>query len=98
MEQNSETMNRTIKSIVNTPFKKFIFVFQVLSWILIVGSPLIGGLIGKTLNLSAGGKAGVILGVFIAGEVLFYVTLAFLGKELILVLKANWKKWFSKTK
>ncbi|MDA3890230.1 MAG: hypothetical protein PF517_01045 [Salinivirgaceae bacterium] len=89
---------KTIKSIVNTPLKKFIFVFQILSWFLIVGSPIIGGLIGKVLNLKAAAIAGVIFGVFIAGEILFYATLALLGKELILLIKYKSKTWFAKLK
>lgn len=94
----SEIPQRTIKSIVNTPFKKVVFVFQVLSWFLIVGSPVIGGVIGKMLNLKTAVTGGVIFGVFIAGEILFYITLAFLGKELILVIKEKSKSWFAKFK
>jgi hypothetical protein len=78
---------RTIKSLVNTPLKRVMFGIQILSYILILGSPAIGGLIGKMLELKTGATAGVILGIFIAGEVLFYGSLAFLGKELILLLK-----------
>lgn len=78
---------RTLKSLVNTPLKRVMFGIQILSYVLIVGSPAIGGLIGKMLELKTGATAGVILGVFIAGEVLFYSSLAFLGKELILLLK-----------
>ncbi|MDF1572918.1 MAG: hypothetical protein P1P82_15020 [Bacteroidales bacterium] len=78
---------RTIRSLVNTPFKRVMFGIQILSYVLIVGSPAIGGLIGKMLELKTGATAGVILGIFIAGEVLFYGSLAFLGKELLLLLK-----------
>jgi|GEM_PF-1201142 len=78
---------RTIKSLVNTPLKRVMFGIQILSYVLIVGSPAIGGLIGKMLELKTGATAGVILGIFIAGEILFYGSLAFLGKELILLLK-----------
>lgn len=69
------------------------FGVQVLSYILIPGSPLIGGFIGKHLGLTAGQTGGVILGVFILGEVLFYGSLAFLGKELLLILKDKFKRW-----
>jgi cation transport ATPase len=78
---------RTIKSLVNTPLKRVMFGIQILSYVLIVGSPAIGGLIGKMLELKTGATAGVIFGIFIAGEILFYGSLAFLGKELILLLK-----------
>ncbi len=78
---------RTLTSLVNTPFKRIMFGVQILSYILIVGSPLIGGLIGKALQLKTGQIAGTVLGVFIAGEVLFYGSLAFLGKELLLLLR-----------
>lgn len=78
---------RTLKNLVNTPLKRVMFGIQILSYVLIVGSPAIGGLVGKTLELKAGATAGVILGIFIAGEVLFYGSLAFLGKELLLLLK-----------
>lgn len=87
---------RTIKSLVNTPFKKVMFGVQILSYVLIVGSPLIGGAIGGALGLKAGKTAGVILGVFIAGEVLFYGSLIFLGKELVLLIRDKAKGWFKK--
>lgn len=87
---------RTIKSLVNTPFKKVMFGVQILSYVLIVGSPLIGGAIGRALGLKAGQIAGVILGVFIAGEVLFYGSLIFLGKELVLLIRDKARGWFKK--
>ena len=87
---------RTIKDLANTPFKKAMLGVQVLSYVLIVGSPLIGGVIGRSLGLKAAQTGGVILGVFIAGEVFFYGSLAFLGKELILILKDKVKLWFKK--
>ena len=85
---------RTLKNLVNTPLKKAMFGIQILSYILIVGSPFIGGTIGGILNLKAGQIAGVILGIFIAGEILFYGSLAFLGKELVLLLRDKMKGWF----
>jgi hypothetical protein len=85
---------RTLKSLVNTPLKKAMFGIQILSYILIVGSPLIGGAIGGIFKLKAGQIAGVILGIFIAGEILFYGSLAFLGKELVLLLRDKIKSWF----
>jgi len=92
-EQNQP---RTIKSLVNTPFKKVMFGVQILSYVLIVGSPIIGGAIGGALELKAAKTAGVILGVFIAGEVLFYGSLIFLGKELVLLIRDKAKGWFRK--
>jgi hypothetical protein len=85
---------RTLKSLVNTPLKKAMFGIQILSYILIVGSPVIGGAIGGMLELKAGQIAGLILGIFIAGEILFYGSLAFLGKELVLLLRDKVKGWF----
>ena len=70
------------------------FGVQILSYVLIVGSPAIGAVIGKVLDLKTGQTAGVILGVFIAGEVLFYGSLAFLGKELILLFRYRFKTWW----
>ncbi|HKK64119.1 MAG TPA: hypothetical protein VJ951_16255, partial [Bacteroidales bacterium] len=66
---------RTLKSLVNTPLKKVMFGVQILSYILIVGSPVIGGYIGNVLALKTAQTAGVILGVLIVGEVLFYGSL-----------------------
>ncbi len=87
---------RTIKDLANTPFKKAMLVVQLISYVLIVGSPLIGGAIGRSLELKAAQTGGVILGIFIAGEVLFYASLAFLGKELVLLLRDKMKHWFKR--
>ena len=89
---------RTIRDLANTPFKKAMLVVQLISYVLIVGSPLIGGVIGRTLGLKAAQTGGVILGIFIAGEVLFYGSLAFLGKELVLLLRDKMKGWFKRKK
>ncbi len=69
---------------------------QIASYVLIVGSPLIGGIIGRSLGLKATQTGGIILGVFIAGEVLFYGSLAFLGKEVVLILRDKMKGWFKR--
>ena len=37
---------------------------------------------------------GVILGIFIAGEILFCGSLAFLGMELVILLRDKIKGWF----
>ncbi len=87
---------RTLKNLVNTPFKRIMFGVQILSWILIVASPVIGGLLRKWLQLTGLQTGGVILGIFITGEVLFYGSLAFLGKELMLILKDKFKLWFKR--
>ena len=101
-EQDTNTIQsppvRTIKDLANTPFKKTMLMVQLISYVLIVGSPLIGGAIGRSLELKAAQTGGVILGIFIAGEVLFYGSLAFLGKELVLLLKDKMKGWFKKKK
>lgn len=85
---------RTIRDLANTPFKKAMLVVQLISYVLIVGSPLIGAAIGRSLELKAAQTGGLILGIFIAGEVLFYGSLAFLGKELVLLLRDKMKQWF----
>jgi len=95
-EEEKNTSPRTLKSLVNTPFKKVMFGIQILSYVLIVGSPLIGAGIGAALGLKAGQTAGVVLGVFIAGEVLFYGSLIFLGKEIVLLVRDKAKGWFKK--
>jgi hypothetical protein len=87
---------RTLKDLVNTPFKKAMFVVQLTSYVLIVGSPAIGAFIGNQLHLGAVKTGAVIFGVFIVGEVLFYGSLFFLGKELLLLIKSKVKKWFIK--
>ena len=89
---------RSIKDLVNTPFKRAMFVVQIISYVLIVGSPLIGGAIGGAIGLSAAKTGGLILGIFIAGEILFYGSLAFLGKEVVLLVKDRVKRWFKKKK
>lgn len=92
------TRVRTIKDLANTPFKKAMLVVQLISYVLIVGSPLIGGFVGRSLGLKTAQTAGLILGIFIAGEVLFYGSLAFLGKELVLLIRDKMKGWFKKKK
>ncbi len=87
-----------IRALVNTPLKKFMFVLQILSYFLIVGSPAIGAAIGKVLNLRTGQTAGLILGVFIAGEILFYGSLAFLGKGIVILIRDLIKSWFRRKK
>jgi len=89
---------RSIRDLVNTPFKKAMFAVQILSYILIVGSPVIGGAIGGILGLKASRVGGLILAIFIAGEVLFYGSLIFLGKELVLLIRDKVKKWFKRGK
>lgn len=99
-ENKSEAIPRTrsIRDLVNTPFKKAMLVVQLISYVLIVFSPLIGGAIGRALKLKTGQTGGVILGIFIAGEILFYGSLAFLGKEVVLLLRDRMKGWFKKRK
>ncbi|MDH5398703.1 MAG: hypothetical protein OEX02_11175 [Cyclobacteriaceae bacterium] len=87
---------RTLKDLVNTPFKKAMFVVQLISYVLIVGSPAIGAYTGNLFDLDAIKTGSVIFGVFIAGEILFYGSLFFLGKELLVMIKGNVKKWFRK--
>ncbi|MBT3422187.1 MAG: hypothetical protein HOD63_16810 [Bacteroidetes bacterium] len=93
-----EEKQRKFKDLINTPFKKVMFGLQILSYILIVGSPAIGGIIGKWMQLVPTKTAGLIVGVFIVGEVLFYATLLFLGKEIVLLIKDHVKKWFKRKK
>ena len=93
-EQSSR--GRTIRDLANTPFKKAMLGVQLLSYVLIVGSPLIGGFIGRSLGLKASQTGGLILGIFIAGEVLFYASLAFLGKEVVLLIRDKMKSWFKR--
>ena len=97
-DKNSEQASRvrTIRDLANTPFKRAMLVVQIISYVLIVGSPLIGGAIGRSLGLKATQTGGVILGVFIAGEVLFYASLAFLGKEVVLLIRDKMKGWFKR--
>lgn len=72
------------------------FVVQITSYVLIVGSPLIGGAIGGVLGMKAAKIGGLILGIFIAGEVLFYGSLVFLGKEVVLLIRDKMKLRFKK--
>ena len=89
---------RTLRDLINTPFKKSMFIVQILSYILILGSPLIGGAMGRMLGTSTAKTAGLVLGVFIVGEVLFYGSLAFLGKEVVLLLRDRLKTRFKRKK
>ena len=89
---------RTIRDLVNTPFKKAMFAVQILSYFLIVGSPFIGGALGRLLELSVKQTAAVIFGVFLTGEIFFYGSLFFLGKEIVLLLKDKMKGWFRRKK
>jgi len=92
----SEVQQRSLKDLVNTPFKKAMFVIQLFSYVLIVGSPLIGGAIGGILGLKASRIGGLIFGVFLAGEILFYGSLVFLGKEIVLLIRDKLRLWFKK--
>ena len=85
---------RSIRDLVNTPFKKAMFVVQIISYVLIVGSPVIGGAVGGLLGFKASRIGGLILAIFIAGEVLFYGSLIFLGKELVLLIRDQVKRRF----
>lgn len=96
LQEEQQPGTKTLKDLVNTPFKKAMFVVQLISYVLIVGSPGIGALIGNQLNLDAVKTGAVIFGVFIIGEVLFYGSLFFLGKELLLIIKSKVKKWIRK--
>lgn len=89
---------RSLKDLVNTPLKKAMFVIQLISYILIVGSPLIGGAIGGILGLRASRTGGLILGIFLTGEVLFYGSLFFLGKEIVLLIRDRIKMLVKKRK
>lgn len=90
--------SRSIRDLVNTPFKRAMLVVQVISYVLIVGSPFIGGAIGGSLGMKTSRTGGLILAIFITGEVLFYGSLAFLGKEVVLLLRDKMKGWFKRRK
>jgi len=92
--KEQKAQSRTIKDLISTPFKKVMFAIQIISYVLIVGSPIIGGAIGGLLRLKATQIGGLIFGIFLAGEILFYGSLAFLGKELVLLLRDKIKVWF----
>lgn len=87
---------RTIKDLANTPFKRAMLAVQIVSYVLIVGSPFIGASIGGLMGLNAKKIGGLILAIFIAGEILFYGSLAFLGKEVVLLIRDKIKRWFKK--
>ena len=91
-----EAKSRTLKSLVSTPWKKAMLIVQLISYVLIVGSPLIGGAIGGLMGLKASKIGGLIFGIFLAGEVLFYGSLAFLGKEVVLLIRDIIRKKFKK--
>lgn len=93
-----EIRPRTLKSLANTPWKKAMLIVQLLSYVLIVGSPFIGGAVGGLLGLKASKIGGLIFGVFLAGEVLFYGSLAFLGKEVVLLIRDVLRSKFSRKK
>jgi hypothetical protein len=88
---------RTLKDLANTPLKKAMLGVQILSYVLIVGSPFIGAAIGGLLGLNAKKIGGLILAIFITGEILFYGSLIFLGKEIVLLIRDKMKKWFRRS-
>ena len=90
--------SRSFRDLVNTPWKRAMLVVQLISYVLILGSPLIGGLAGRALGLKTAQTGGLILGIFIAGEVLFYGSLAFLGKEVVLLIRDKVRQWFQRKK
>jgi len=90
--------SRTLRSLANTPWKRAMLIVQLVSYVLIVGSPLIGGAIGGLMGLKASKIGGLILGIFIAGEVLFYGSLAFLGKAVVLLIRDVIRSKFSRGK
>ncbi len=57
-----------------------------------------GGAVGGLVGLNAKKIGGLILAIFIAGEILFYGSLAFLGKEVVLLIRDKIKQWFKKDK
>ena len=87
---------KTLKNLVNTPFKKVLLMIQVLSYVLIVFSPILGGAIGAIMKFNAARSGGFILGIFIAGEILFYTSLLFLGKEIIYLTREKLKLLFGR--
>jgi len=89
---------RGLKDLINTPFKKAMLAVQIVSYVLIVGSPIIGGAIGGLLGLKASRIGGLIFGIFLAGELLFYGSLAFLGKEVVLIIRDKVKTLIKKRK
>ncbi|MCK4751547.1 MAG: hypothetical protein KAT15_31030 [Bacteroidales bacterium] len=93
-----EKQVRTLKGLINTPFKRAMFVVQIVSYVLIVGSPFIGGAVGGVLGLKASRIGGLIFGIFLAGEILFYGSLAFLGKEVVLLIRDKMKERFKRHK
>lgn len=93
----SQKRTRTIKDLVNTPFRRAMLVVQVISYVLIVGSLFVGGAIGGLIGLNAKKIGGLILVVFITREILFYGSLAFLGKEVVLLIRDKMKNWFKKS-
>lgn len=95
---NDAGEKRTLKQLVNTPFKRSMLIIQFISYILIPGSPLIGGAIARIMELNAKQTGLVILIVFILGEILFYGSLFFLGKEVGLLLRDKLKARFKRRK
>lgn len=94
--ENNTPKKRAIGDLINTPFKKAMFAVQLISYILIVGSPLIGGVIGNYFSFTTAKIGGIIFGIFICGEILFYGSLFFLGKEIVMLVKDKFMKHFKK--
>lgn len=95
---DNTVQTRSFRDLVNTPFKKLMFGIQLLSYLLIVGSPIIGGVISRFLELNTAQTGGVIFGVFLVGEILFYGSLAFLGKEVVMFIRDQVKSFFKRRK
>lgn len=96
VKENQEGSTPNLKQLINTPFKKVMLILQITSYVLIPGSPIIGGAIGSIIGLTAKQSGGLILAIFILGEVLFYFSLLFLGKEVVKVIQVIIKRKFKK--
>jgi hypothetical protein len=56
----------------------------------------IGAALGGAMGLKASKTGGLIFGIFLAGEVLFYGSLVFPGKEVVLLIRDKMKGWMKR--
>ncbi|BEU05322.1 hypothetical protein OAG1_41220 [Agarivorans sp. OAG1] len=87
-----------LKELINTPWKKLAFVGLLCSQLLIFGFLAVAGVIGAVISLSAVQIASLGGGLWVLGEVMFFASIAILGKPAFIILKAQAKAWFKYSK
>ncbi|WP_163132011.1 hypothetical protein [Agarivorans sp. Alg241-V36] len=86
-----------LNKLLNTPWKKLALVGLVCSQLLIFGFLAIAGVIGALIHLSVEQIASLGAGLWVLGEVLFFASIAILGKPVFNILKAQAMAWLKRS-